>query len=74
MARGGVEALKLILSDAGASPLTREQLAQIQSLYAEETQARLQLGRESPGTPDPRLTHVRFTAAIEDLAARPGWC
>ena len=51
-ARGGLDALKLTMDDAGAS-LTAEQVPQIQALYDEQNQTRIQLIRESQGQPDP---------------------
>ena len=50
-ARGGIDALKLTMEEAGA-PLTPDQIPQIQALYVEENQARIQLLRESQGQPD----------------------
>ena len=51
-ARGGLEALKLTMNEAGA-PLTAEQLPPIQALYDEQNQARIQMLREAQGQPDP---------------------
>ena len=59
-ARGGIDALKLIMEEAGA-PLTAEQIPQIQALYAEENQARIQILRESQGQPDPaKVTQLQL--------------
>jgi hypothetical protein len=49
---GGFPALKLTMEEAGA-PLTPEQEPQIQAFYNEDAQQRLQLQRESKGSPDP---------------------
>jgi hypothetical protein len=49
--RGGLDAIKLTLEDAGA-PFTAEQIAQIQPLFDQQNQAKLQLLKESQGTPD----------------------
>jgi hypothetical protein len=49
---GGFGALKIVMEDAGA-PLTTEQEPQIQALYNDDAQQRLQLVRESQGNPDP---------------------
>jgi hypothetical protein len=49
--RGGLDALKLTMEEAGA-PLTAEQMPQIQALYDEQNQARMQLLRQSQGSPD----------------------
>ena len=51
-ARGGIDALKLIMEEAGA-PLTPEQIPQVEALYVEENQARIQMLRESQGQLDP---------------------
>jgi len=48
--RGGFDAIKLTLDDAGA-PFSPEQLAQIQTLFDEQSRARLQLVREAQGQP-----------------------
>ena len=49
--RGGLDAIKLTLEDAGA-PFTAEQIAQIQPLFDQQNQAKLQLLKETQGTPD----------------------
>ena len=49
---GGFAALKVVMEEAGA-PLTAEQEPQIQTLYSEDAQQRVQLFRESQGRPDP---------------------
>src|SRR5207253_10855338 len=48
---GGFAALRVVMEEAGA-PLTAEQEAQIQTLYSEDAQQRVQLFRESQGRPD----------------------
>jgi hypothetical protein len=48
---GGFAALKVVMEEAGA-PLTAEQEPQIQALYTEDAQQRVQLFRESQGRPD----------------------
>ena len=48
---GGFPALKLNMKEAG-TPLTPEQETQIQALYSDEAQQRMQLMRESQGQPD----------------------
>ena len=48
--RGGLDAIKLTLQDAGA-PFTAEQIAQIQPLFDEQNRARLQLLKDSQGQP-----------------------
>jgi hypothetical protein len=48
--RGGLDAIKLTLEDAGAS-FSPEQIAQIQPLFDQQDQARLQLIKESQGQP-----------------------
>src|SRR5262249_39825706 len=45
--RGGFEAIKLTLENAGV-PFSAEQMAQIQPLFDEQNQAKLQLLNESP--------------------------
>ncbi len=55
---GGFAALKVVLEEAGA-PLTAEQEPQIQALYSEDAQQRVQLFRESQGRPD--------AAKVDDL-------
>jgi len=49
---GGFAALKVVMEEAGA-PLTAEQEPQIQALYTEDAQQRVQFFRESQGRPDP---------------------
>ena len=49
---GGFAALKVVMEEAGA-PLTAEQEPQVQALYTEDAQQRVQLFRESQGRPDP---------------------
>jgi hypothetical protein len=46
--RGGFDAIKLTLEDAGA-PFSPEQIAQIQPLFDQENQSRLQLLKDSQG-------------------------
>jgi len=48
--RGGFDAIKLTLEDAGA-PFSPEQLAQIQPFFDEQNRARIQLIKESAGQP-----------------------
>ena len=48
---GGYAALKITMEEAGAA-LTPEQEPQIRALYAEDTQQRAQLQRETQGRPD----------------------
>ena len=48
--RGGFDAIKLTLEDAGA-PFSPEQVAQIQPLFDQQEQVRLQLIKESQGQP-----------------------
>jgi len=48
--RGGFDAIKLKLDDAGA-PFSDDQSAQIQPLFDEQNQARIQLIKESQGQP-----------------------
>jgi len=48
--RGGLDAIKLTLQDAGA-PFTAEQIVQIQPLFDEQNRARLQLVKDSQGQP-----------------------
>ena len=48
--RGGFDAIKLTLEDAGA-PFSDDQSAQIQPLFDEQNQARIQLIKESQGQP-----------------------
>jgi hypothetical protein len=48
--RGGLDAIKLTLEDAGA-PFSPEQIAQIQPLFDQQEQARLQLIKEAQGQP-----------------------
>jgi len=58
---GGFAALKLVMEEAGA-PLTAEQEPQIQALYTEDAQQRVQLFRESQGRPDPaKVTDLERT-------------
>ena len=51
-ARGGFEALKIAMEDAGA-PFTAEQVPKVQALFEDQKTARANLARESQGTPDP---------------------
>lgn len=51
-ARGGFEALKIAMEDAGA-PFTGEQVPKVQALFEDQKTARANLARESQGTPDP---------------------
>jgi len=48
--RGGLDAIKLTLQDAGA-PFTAKQIVQIQPLFDEQNRARLQLLKDSQGQP-----------------------
>jgi hypothetical protein len=48
--RGGFDAIKLTMEDAGA-PFSTEQTAQIQPLFDEQNEARVQLIKESQGQP-----------------------
>jgi hypothetical protein len=48
--RGGFDAIKLTMEDAGA-PFSPEQIAQIQPLFDQQNEARLQLVKESQGQP-----------------------
>jgi hypothetical protein len=48
--RGGLDAIRLTLEDAGA-PFSPEQIAQIQPLFDEQNQSRAQVIRESAGQP-----------------------
>jgi len=50
--RGGLDAIKLALEDAGA-PFTPDQLTKVQPLFDDQDLARTQLQRESGGQPDP---------------------
>ena len=47
-----LEALKLVVEDAGAPALTTEQIPQIETLYTEHKQAKAQLMAQSQGEPD----------------------
>jgi hypothetical protein len=49
---GGFGALKVNMEEAGA-PLTAEQEPQIEAIYKDDVQQRVQLQRESRGSPDP---------------------
>jgi hypothetical protein len=49
---GGFAALKVVMEEAGA-PLTAEQEPQIQTVYTEDAQQRVQVFREAQGRPDP---------------------
>ena len=51
-ARGGFEALRIAMEDAGA-PFTAEQVPKVQALFGDQKTARANLARESQGTPDP---------------------
>jgi hypothetical protein len=51
-ARGGFEALRISMEDAG-TPLTTEQVPKVQELFEQQKIARAALARESQGTPDP---------------------
>ena len=48
--RGGFEAIKLTMEDAGA-PFSAEQITEIQPLFDEQSKARVQLVKESQGQP-----------------------
>jgi len=50
--RGGFDALRVAMEDAGA-PFTAEQLPKVQALFDDQKVARVNLARESQGTPDP---------------------
>jgi hypothetical protein len=50
-ARGGFEALRISMEDAG-TPLTTEQVPKVQELFEQQKTARAALARESQGTPD----------------------
>ncbi len=54
--RGGLDAIKLTLQDAGA-PFTAEQIVQIQPLFDEQNRARLQLLKDSQGQPPDKTKH-----------------
>ena len=58
--RGGFDAIKLTLEDAGA-PFSDDQSAQIQPLFDEQNQARIQLIKESQGQPPdkPKLDQLQ---------------
>jgi hypothetical protein len=51
-ARGGYNALRISMEDAGA-PFTEEQIPQVQALFEEQKKSREVLVRDSQGTPDP---------------------
>jgi len=51
-ARGGFEALRIAMEDAGA-PFTAEQVPKVQALFEDQKTTRANLARESQGTPDP---------------------
>ena len=67
-ARGGLEALKLTMEDAGA-PLTPEQIPPIQVLYDEQIKARAEIAKESQGArPDPaKLSAVELQTLTKVL-------
>ena len=48
--RGGFDAIKLTMADAGA-PFSPEQVAQIQPLFDQQNEAKLQLTKQSQGQP-----------------------
>jgi hypothetical protein len=47
-----IDALKLVMDDAGAPALTAEQIPQIQALYSEHKQAKASLAKQTEGQPD----------------------
>jgi hypothetical protein len=49
--RGGFDAIKMTMEDAG-SPFTPEQIASIQPLFDQQSQAKAQLLKDSQGSPD----------------------
>ena len=51
-ARGGFDALRVAMEDAGA-PFSEEQLPKVQALFEDQKNARADLAKESQGTPDP---------------------
>jgi len=50
--RGGFDALRIAMEDAG-SPLTADQIPQVQALFEDQKKARAELAKQSEGTPDP---------------------
>jgi len=56
--RGGFDAIKLTLENAGV-PFSAEQIAQIQPLFDEENQARLQLRKESPSADKAKIDQLQ---------------
>ena len=50
-ARGGYEALRITMEDAGA-PFSAEQTPKVQALFEDQKKARADLVKESQGTPD----------------------
>lgn len=50
--RGGFDALRVAMDEAG-TPFTAEQLPKVQALFDDQKAARVNLARESQGTPDP---------------------
>ena len=84
-ARGGLDAIQLALQDAG-TPFTADQLNQIQPIFDEQDQARLELQRASTGPVDPakaaqleqstllrvlRLMTPEQRAALQKASAKP---
>ena len=51
-ARGGFDALRVAMEDAGA-PFSDEQAPKVKALFEDQKSARAALARESEGTPDP---------------------
>jgi hypothetical protein len=51
-ARGGFDALRVAMEDAGA-PFTEDQSPKVQALFEDQKTARANLAKESQGTPDP---------------------
>ena len=51
-ARGGFDALRVAMEDAGA-PFNAEQLPKVQALFEDQKTARAEMAKESQGTPDP---------------------
>jgi hypothetical protein len=50
--RGGYEALRITMEDAG-TPFSAEQVPKVQALFEEQKTARAALAKESQATPDP---------------------
>src|SRR5262245_28350887 len=56
--RGGFDAIKLTLENAGV-PFSAEQIAQIQPLFDEQNQTRLQLMKESPSPDQAKIDQLQ---------------